>query len=52
MKDKLMYGARIAETHFGFSGMYIDIHGGRINVQKQAISRITAAMQHVLIRLA
>ena len=52
MKDKLVYGTGITETHLGLGRMHIDVDSCRVDLQKQAVSRITAAMQHVLIRLA
>ena len=48
MKDKLVYGTGITETHLGLGRMHIDVDGCRVDLQKQAVSRITATVQHVL----
>ena len=52
MKNKLMNRPAIAESHFGFGRVDVDIDGRRINVDKQAIGGVTAAVQRVLIGFA
>ena len=52
MKYKLVHCAAIAEADFGFGRVDVDVDRCRVNVDKQAISRVAAAVQRVLIGFA
>ena len=52
MKDKLMDCARITEANLGLLRVHIDVDGGWIDLQEQAVSRVTATVQQVLVSLA
>jgi hypothetical protein len=52
VKDELMHGARIAEADFGFLRMHIDVDRRRVDLQEQAVGRVAAAVQLVLVGLA
>ena len=47
-----MNGSAIAKAHLMFSGMHIDIHICRLNLQKQDIGRVAAVVENILIGLA
>jgi hypothetical protein len=52
VKDELVHGARITEADFGFLGMHIDVDRRRVDFQEDAVGRVTAAVQLVLVGLA
>jgi hypothetical protein len=52
VKDKLVHGARIAEADFGLLRVHIDVDRRRVDFQEQAVGRVTAAVQQVLVGLA
>jgi hypothetical protein len=52
MEDKLVHRARVTEADLGLLRVDIDIDSRRIDFQKQAVSRVAAAVQQVLVSLA
>ena len=52
MENELMHSAAIAETDFGLGRMNVNVDQGRIDGKEQAVGRMTAAVQHVLIGFA
>ena len=51
VKDELMHGTRVAETHLGFGGMHVDVHQGGVDVEEEHVSRMPLVVQHVPICL-
>ena len=52
MKNELVHGTAVAETDFGFGGVYVDVYRRRVDLEEDAIGRVAAAMQHVLVGFA
>ena len=52
MKDELMDRTTVAEAHFGLGRVNVNVHVRRIDLDKDAVGRVTAAVQHVLIGFA
>ena len=52
MIDELVDGARVAEAHLGLGRVHVDVDAGWVERQEQTVSRVAAAVQHVLISLA
>ena len=52
VKDELVNGACIAEADFGFLGMHIDVDSRRVDFQENAVGRVTAAVQLILVGAA
>jgi len=46
-----VYRPAIPEAHLGFGRMHIHIHRPRVDFQEQAIARMAAVVQHVLVSL-
>ena len=51
MKNELVHRARIPEPDLGLLRVDVDVDTGGIDLQEQAVSRVTAAMQQVLVGL-
>ena len=52
MKNKLMHRLRFAKAHFHLGRVDVDVHGGRVQRQKQRIAGVAVVVQHVVVGLA
>ena len=52
VKNELIHGAGIAEAHFTLGRVNVDVDRCRVDVEKEAIGRVAAAVQHVPIGFA
>ena len=52
MEDELVHSARVTKADFRLLRVHIDIDARRIDVEEQAVGRVAAAVQQVLVGLA
>ena len=50
-ENKTVHGSAVAKTHLVFGGMYVHIHGRRVQFQIQDKGRVPAVIQHVPVGL-